>query len=144
MRESNTSTATDLRSNPVILFDGVCNFCNSSVNFIIDRDKNMIFRFASLQSEAGQQLLMEAGAGMEEFDSVVLVYEGRIHIKSSAAIKIASMLPFPWPIVSVFRIIPARLRDFVYDYIARNRYKWFGKRDACRIPDAETRARFIE
>ncbi len=127
----------------IILFDGVCNMCNASVNFIIDRDKANKFKFASLQSETGKNLLVKFQKDAEKLDSVVLITQGKLYDKSSAALKIASMLPFPYPLSILFRVFPKALRDIVYDYIAKNRYKWFGKKDACRIPDAETKSRFL-
>ncbi len=128
----------------IILFDGVCNLCNSSVNFIIDRDKNKLFRFASLQSEAGKDLLKKFNSDSENLDSVVVITNGKLHKKSSAALKIASMLPAPYPLASAFLIIPPFIRDKIYDYIAANRYKWFGKKDSCRMPDADLKSRFLE
>ena len=132
-----------MKEKGIILFDGVCNMCNASVNFIIDRDKANKFKFASLQSETGKNLLVKFQKDAEKLDSVVLITGGKLYDKSSAALKIASMLPFPYPLSILFRVIPKTLRDIVYDYIAKNRYKWFGKKDACRIPDAETKSRFL-
>jgi len=133
-----------MNKDSVILFDGVCNLCNSSVNFIIDRDKKKLFRFASLQSDAGKELLKKYGSDSENLDSVVIVTNDKLYKKSSAALKIASMLPAPYPLISVFRIIPIYMRDKIYDYIAANRYKWFGKKDSCRMPDADLKSRFLE
>lgn len=132
-----------MKEEGVILFDGVCNMCNASVNFIIDRDKSSKFKFASLQSDIGKSLLVKFQKEAEKLDSVVLIAGGKLYDKSSAALKIASMLPFPYPLSILFRVFPKTLRDVVYDYIANNRYKWFGKKDVCRVPDAETRNRFL-
>ncbi len=132
-----------MKEKGIILFDGVCNMCNASVNFIIDRDKANKFKFASLQSETGKYLLVKFQKDAEKLDSVVLITQDKLYDKSSAALKIASMLPFPYPLSILFRVFPKALRDIVYDYIAKNRYKWFGKKDACRIPDAETKSRFL-
>jgi predicted DCC family thiol-disulfide oxidoreductase YuxK len=132
-----------MKEEGIILFDGVCNMCNASVNFIIDRDKENKFKFTSLQSDIGKNLLVKFHKDAEKLDSVVLITEGKLYDKSSAALKIASMLPYPYPVSILFRVFPKVLRDAVYDYIANNRYKWFGKKDACRIPDAETRNRFL-
>jgi len=129
---------------PVILFDGVCNFCNGSVNFIIDRDKKGLFSFASLQSSAAQEILQEKGEDTASFNSVILVTEDKIYRKSRAALEIAKQLSGLWPIFYIFRIIPTSIRDFFYDIIAKNRYKWFGKRDTCRMPEPEVRERFLE
>ena len=127
----------------MILFDGVCNFCEGSVRFIIDRDPKGLFRFASLQSEFGQSLLQRQGRDPEEMSSVVLVQDDILYTKSAAALRIARRLRFPWPVLFGFIILPPFLRDFVYDYIARNRYKWFGKKEECMIPTPEIRERFL-
>ncbi|WP_258098109.1 thiol-disulfide oxidoreductase DCC family protein [Marinoscillum pacificum] len=128
---------------PVVLFDGVCNLCNSSVNFVIDRDRGF-FQFASLQSEAAKALLEPTSINPERLDSIVLVEDGKVYHKSTAALKIASKLSGLWPLLSVFRILPVGFRDFFYDLIARNRYRWFGKQDACRIPTPELKDRFLD
>ncbi|MFN8357309.1 MAG: thiol-disulfide oxidoreductase DCC family protein [Spirosomataceae bacterium] len=127
----------------VILFDGVCNFCNNSINFIIDRDPNGVFKFASLQSEVGQQLLNDNGLKTSDFDSIVLLKNGKVFQKSVAALEIARELTAPWSWLYIFKIFPAVLRDFFYDIIAKNRYRWFGKLEACRIPTPDLRARFL-
>jgi predicted DCC family thiol-disulfide oxidoreductase YuxK len=131
-------------AHPVILFDGVCNLCNSSVDFVIDRDPEARFRFASLQEETGRDLLRRHDLAPETMDSVVLIEEERVYIRSTAALRIAHRLPFPWPLFSVFFILPAPLRDFFYDLIARNRYRWFGRRETCRMPTPELQARFLD
>lgn len=128
----------------VLLFDGVCNLCNGAVNFIIDRDPNGHFQFAALQSDFGQEQLEKLGFNQEDFDSLVLLSEGKVHKKSGAALRIAGRLNGLYPLLKAFLIIPPFIRDGVYDIIARNRYKWFGKRDECRIPTPELRSRFIE
>ena len=129
----------------IVLFDGVCNLCNSSVNFIVDRDPKVRFKFAALQSEKGQELLSQIlRANESSFDSIVLISNNSVYIKSSAALRIAKNLKGLWPILYSFIIIPKPIRDFVYDFIAKNRYKWFGKSDACRIPTPDLQSRFIE
>ena len=129
----------------IVLFDGVCNLCNSSVNFIVDRDPKVRFKFAALQSEKGQELLSQIlRANESSFDSIVLISNNSVYIKSSAALRIARHLNGLWPILYSFMIIPKPLRDFVYDFIAKNRYKWFGKSDVCRIPTPDLQSRFIE
>jgi predicted DCC family thiol-disulfide oxidoreductase YuxK len=129
----------------VILFDGVCNLCNSSVNFIIDRDTKNEFRFAALQSEVGQRLLSSMpAASLKDFDSVVLIEGDRIYKKSTAALRIARSLKGIWSWLYIFILIPRFLRDPIYNLIANNRYRWFGKKDSCRIPTAELRSRFLE
>ncbi|MDW7695967.1 thiol-disulfide oxidoreductase DCC family protein [Flammeovirgaceae bacterium SG7u.111] len=127
----------------VILFDGVCNLCNSSVNFIIDRDEDGYFTFASLQSEGGQQLLKDHDLDTFDFDSFVYYDKGKIYKKSTAAIKVASKLGGLWSLMSIFIIIPASLRNAIYSLIAKNRYKWFGKKNECRMPTPELQSRFL-
>lgn len=133
-----------VENHPVIFFDGVCNLCNSSVNFIIDRDPKKTFRFSSLQSEYAKKNLLPNFGGQNQPDSIVLKRKGRIYIKSSAALRVAAKMPGLWPLLMIFWIIPKPLRDAIYDLVARNRYKWFGKKDACRIPSPELRERFLE
>ena len=128
---------------PVILFDGICNFCNAGINFIIKQDKKKVFRFAALQSEAGQQLLQKHGLSTNKFESFILIDEGKVYQKSDAGIKVYGKLPWYWKWMQLAWIAPQFVRDAVYDFIARNRYKWFGKKDACMIPGAEIRGRFL-
>ncbi|WP_339606390.1 thiol-disulfide oxidoreductase DCC family protein [uncultured Roseivirga sp.] len=127
----------------ILLFDGVCNLCNNSVNFIIDRDPKKHFKFAALQSEFGQSKLKELGFNQEEFDSLVLLSNGKVYRKSSAALRIAKKLSGLWPLLYVFIIIPPFIRHGIYDIIGKNRYKWFGKQDSCRMPTPELKQRFI-
>ena len=128
----------------LILFDGVCNLCNNSVTFVIKRDKQNMFLFAPLQSEIGARIIKEKNIDTQKTDSILL-YEpsGELSIKSTAGIKIASGLGWPWKLMNVFYIIPPFLRNLVYDFIARNRYKWYGKKDACMIPTPELRSKFL-
>lgn len=135
----------------VVLFDGVCNFCNGAVNFIIDRDPRGRFRFAALQSEAAQALLAAHGRTLPpgDPDTVILLEtdergETRLYERSTAALHIAAGLRFPWNLLYALIVVPRPVRDFFYRLIAKNRYRWFGKRDACRIPTPELRARFLE
>lgn len=127
----------------VILFDGVCNLCNSVVQFLIKRDKTDTFRFASLQSEAGQQILGQHQLPTQNFNSFVLYKNNKIYQKSTAALLVAKALPGWWPLLAAFIIIPPLLRDPLYDIIAQNRYKWFGKKESCPLPSAETRKKFF-
>lgn len=127
----------------VVVFDGVCNFCNSSVGFIIHRDRKAKFLFAPLQSEVAGQLLAGAGAPNPLPDSMAVVMNGRAYFRSAAAIRIAAGLRFPWPLLAVFWVIPWFIRDCVYDFIARRRYRWFGKREACMVPSPDVAARFL-
>ncbi len=126
----------------VILFDGVCNFCNASINFVIDRDAARRFRFASLQSDFGQRLLAENNRQLTDFDTVLLLREGKLYEKSDAALEIARYLK-GWSWLYVFRVVPRFIRDFFYDIIAKNRYRLFGKSESCRIPTPEEKKLFV-
>ncbi|GAB3913961.1 DUF393 domain-containing protein [Larkinella knui] len=128
----------------IIVFDGVCTLCNSAVNFIIDHDPQNRFRFVALQSKTGRELLSRYPPAGGPVDSIVLIKEGRSYVKSDAALAIARQLSGAWPGLAVFRILPRFLRDFGYDLIARNRYRFFGREDACRIPTPALKARFLE
>ena len=130
-------------NNPIILFDGVCNFCNTAINFVLKQDKKGIFRFAPLQSEVGQRLLQEYNLSTKEFDSFVLIDNGKVYKKSAASLRVMNKLPWYWKEAQLLRIIPTALRDAIYDFIAKNRYKWFGKKDQCMIPTPEVRSRFL-
>jgi predicted DCC family thiol-disulfide oxidoreductase YuxK len=129
---------------PVVLFDGVCNLCNSTVLFIIKNDKTSRFAFASLQSTFGQSVLKKYALPLNELSTVLFLKEGQLFTKSNAALEIAKRLDGIWPIVYVFKVVPLGVRNFVYDWIARNRYRWFGKRDVCMIPTPDLKTRFIE
>ncbi|MCH8558716.1 MAG: thiol-disulfide oxidoreductase DCC family protein [Balneolia bacterium] len=128
----------------VIMFDGVCNLCNASVNFVIDRDSDRYFKYAALQSEAGQRFLDRHNRSVSDFDSVILQEDETFYTKSTAALRIARKLDGAWPLLYGFIIIPPFLRNVVYDLIARNRYKWFGKQDECRIPTPELKSLFLD
>ncbi|MFI1771388.1 thiol-disulfide oxidoreductase DCC family protein [Thalassobellus citreus] len=129
----------------LILFDGVCNLCNSSVQYVIKHDTKNLFLFTALQSDIGQEIIKNHNIDTHKIDSI-LVYTPKkgIDYKSTAALKIAHQLGFPHNLMSVFFIIPAFIRNWVYDYIAKNRYKWYGKKDACMIPTPELKSRFLE
>ncbi len=126
----------------IILFDGVCNFCNASINFVIDHDVERRFRFASLQSEIGQRILTENSRSVSDFDTVLLIREGKLVEKSTAALEIARYLR-GWTWLYTFRFIPRFIRDAIYNLIAKNRYNIFGKSESCRIPTPEERSLFI-
>ena len=126
----------------LLLFDGVCNFCNDTVLWLIDRDPHERFRFASLQSELGQQLLRQHGLSTE-LSSLVLVEGERCHVRSAAALRVARFLRFPWPLFYVLMAVPRFLRDAAYDYFAAHRYRWFGKSESCRVPTPALRGRFV-
>lgn len=130
--------------NDIVLFDGVCNLCNFAVNFIIDRDPSGRFVFASQQSEEGKSLLSKYGIPTHRMDSLVLIRGEKVFIKSSAALEIARYLRGPWSVFYFFRPVPYPIRDFLYNLVARNRYRLFGKRDSCRYPTQELKARFLD
>ncbi len=127
----------------LILFDGICNFCNFGVNFIIDHDKKKYFKFASLQSNLAQNILKEKNIDPMKIDTIILIMNEKIFTKSSAALQIAKNLDGFWKVIYILSIIPAPIRDITYDFIARNRYKWFGKRESCRIPTDQNIDRFL-
>lgn len=127
----------------IILFDGVCNFCNGSVNFIIERDRKGYFKFTPLQSETGGKLLAEHGIDKAKTDSVILIEDGKTFMYSTAALKIARNLGGAWSWFYGFIIVPRFLRDFFYKFFAKYRYKLFGKQDACLLPTPEIRERFL-
>jgi predicted DCC family thiol-disulfide oxidoreductase YuxK len=129
---------------PIVLFDGVCRFCDASVNFILDHDRRGRCRFAALQSAAGQALLVRFGLKRDDFDTLVLVEGDRCYLRSTAALRIARYLDPPWPLLSVFLLIPTFLRDGAYELLAANRYRWFGQLDACRMPTPELQGRFLD
>ena len=132
----------------IILFDGVCNLCNASVRFILKRDHAAHYRFAALQSAVGQSLLAQAGMPSDYRESFLLLENsaGRLHChtRSAAALRVAGRLRFPWPVLGVLWIVPAVVRDAIYDWVGRNRYRWFGRRDACELPDPAWSGRFLE
>jgi predicted DCC family thiol-disulfide oxidoreductase YuxK len=127
----------------VILFDGVCNFCNSSVQFIIKRDPKAKFHFTSLQSEIGQQLIKEYQIP-KEIDSFIYLEGEKTYIKSTAALKVSKELRGLWKLCYLFIIVPRPIRNSFYEFFAKNRYKWFGKQESCMIPSAADRKRFLE
>jgi predicted DCC family thiol-disulfide oxidoreductase YuxK len=127
----------------IILFDGICNFCNSSVQFIIKRDPTGYFKFASLQSDTGQQLLKRYGVS-KEIDSLIVIEEQKVYIKSKAALQICRKLTGFWRFFSILMVLPPIFRDFLYDRVAKNRYNWFGKSDSCMLPTAEMKKRFLD
>ncbi|MEM6734843.1 MAG: DCC1-like thiol-disulfide oxidoreductase family protein [Bacteroidota bacterium] len=129
---------------PILFFDGVCNLCNDSVKFVIRHDKNDFFRFASLQSHTAKELLPEHLTKENDLQGIVLLKNRELYEKSTAALLVAKKLSGLWPILYVFIIIPKPIRDKIYDFIARNRYRWFGKKDQCMIPSPEMKLRFID
>jgi predicted DCC family thiol-disulfide oxidoreductase YuxK len=129
---------------PVLLFDGECNLCNGAVQFVIKRDPDAVFRFASLQSDAGQAILERHDLPKEDFDTMVYLEGDEVWTKSTAALRILRRLGGVWGVAYSFIVIPRPVRDAVYAVIVRNRYRWFGKRDECMVPTPDLRARFLE
>jgi len=134
----------NLENKSIILFDGVCNLCNSSVQFIIKRDKKQRFLYASLQSDAAQSILLQFQLKNNDFNSIILVENEKIYKKSTAILKITKDLNSIWKLGYVFIIIPKFIRDFVYTIVAINRYKWFGKKETCMVPTKELAIRFLD
>lgn len=129
---------------PIILFDGVCNLCNSSVQFVLKRDKQGLFRFASLQSDAGRIFLERHGLPTDDFNSFILVEGEKVYSRSTAALKVTSRLDGGWKLLGIFWVVPSFIRDIVYDFIAKNRYRFFGKREHCMLPRPEWKDRFLD
>lgn len=132
-----------MNKNPLVLFDGVCNLCNGTVDFILKRDRKKQFRFVALQSEAGEKIRKKFRFP-EEIDSVILIHKEKVFYESDAALEIARLLPAPWKWAVFFRIVPCSWRNALYRWIARNRYRLFGKKKECRIPTPEERKFFPE
>ena len=136
---------TDLAQRRIILFDGVCNLCNASVVFILQNERRPEFQFASIQSEVGKELLTWCRLPSDYLQSVILIDHGKAIFGSTAALKIGQTLKFPWSILaSTGLLVPGFARDWVYNQIAKHRYRWFGKRDVCMVPTANLKARFLE
>lgn len=131
------------KENAIVLFDGVCNFCNNSVNFIIERDSDNYFKFAPLQTEVAGELAKKYGIDKENTDSIILIDDGQAHTHSTAALKIARRLDGFWSVFYAFIIVPKFIRDFFYKLFAKYRYKLFGKKDVCMMPTPEIRERFL-
>jgi len=132
-----------MKQQPVILFDGVCNFCNSAVNFVIKRDKKAQIQFAPLQSEKGRLFLRQYNLPATAMDTFVFIEEGKVYTRSTAALRVSRYLSGLWPACYGLIIVPGFIRDGVYNLIAKNRYKWFGVREQCMMPTPEVRKRFI-
>jgi predicted DCC family thiol-disulfide oxidoreductase YuxK len=133
-----------VNDHPIILFDGVCNFCNYWVNFSIKRDKNKILRFTPLQGETAKKLLSQFDLNPNKLSSVILIENGKVYTQSSAAFRLCKHLDGGWKLAYGLMIIPKFIRDFFYNIIARNRYKWFGKKEACMVPTPEVKERFLD
>ena len=131
-------------TNYIILFDGVCNLCNSSVQFILKRDRKKLFHFGSLQGKAGQEYLRRFNLPTDNFNSFMLVENGKLYTRSTGALRMLKHLGGGWSLLYAFIIIPRFIRDAVYNWIAKNRYKWFGKQEACWLPTPELKERFLD
>jgi predicted DCC family thiol-disulfide oxidoreductase YuxK len=137
-------TEGDAERQRIILFDGICNLCNASVIFILRHERKPVFQFASIQSEAGRELLKRNGFPAEYNQAVILIDNGKIYSGSTAALKIGRQLKFPWSFLSLAGfMVPAFIRDWAYRQIATHRYQWFGKRDVCMIPTENLKTRFL-
>ncbi|MDB4286226.1 DCC1-like thiol-disulfide oxidoreductase family protein [bacterium] len=132
-----------MSQNHIIIFDGVCNFCNTSINFIMKHDRQNLFSFTANQAEKGQEILQKFQLPQKEVGTIYLFEEGKVYRESTAALRIAKQLTFPFNLLYGFIVLPSFIRDGVYRWIAQNRYKWFGKRDVCRMPTPEDRSRFV-
>ncbi|HEU4560651.1 MAG TPA: DCC1-like thiol-disulfide oxidoreductase family protein [Longimicrobium sp.] len=137
------ATAIPEIDGPLVLYDGECGLCNRSVQLILRHDRRGRFRFAALQSELGRTLLERHRLPADVVDTVVLVDGDQAFTRSAAALRIAGMMDRPWPLLRAFAIVPRPLRDVGYNFVARNRYRWFGRTDACMLPPPEVRARFL-
>ncbi len=137
-----TTQRSDTNSHPVVLFDGECKLCNGSVNFILRRDSEGQLKLAPLQSDYGRAVLKEYGKNPDALDSMMLLEGKSLTLKSTAVIRISKYLGGAWPLCMIALIIPRFIRDFIYDIIAKNRYRWFGKYDTCPPPNADYEDRF--
>lgn len=131
-----------MQTQSVIFFDGLCNLCNGAVQFIIERDRGNLYRFASLQSEFAKRELMNFDIDSSQMNSFILLEKGKVYQKSTAALKVAKKLNGLWPLLYGFIIVPAFIRDAVYNYVAKNRYKWFGKKESCWVPTSDLKSKF--
>ena len=128
----------------IILFDGVCNLCNGTVNFVADRDPDLHFRMASLQSETGQKLLDRYQLPKDNFETIILIEDGKAFTHSTSILRILKRLSGLWPVLSVFLLLPSPFRDWCYQWVSDNRYRWFGREESCRIPTPEMAHRFLD
>lgn len=127
----------------IVLFDGVCNLCNAAVDLIVRNDKRGRFKVGALQDAKTKELLQDYLINSDYLDSIILIRGDQVFYKSRAALEITKKLKGLWPLLYVFVVVPAFIRDPIYDWIARNRYRWYGKKETCRLPTAEERARFL-
>lgn len=138
------SSAEEFGDQRIVFFDGVCSLCQQSVQFILAHDTKAIFSFASLQGEAAAKILSSWQLNPQQMNSVVLLEKGKVYTRSTAALRVAKQMRGIWPVLWVFILVPTFIRDAVYDWIARNRYRWFGKLETCWIPSPEWKERFLD
>jgi predicted DCC family thiol-disulfide oxidoreductase YuxK len=131
-------------SRSIVLFDGVCNLCNSCVRFILNRDSGGLFSFSPLQSDISKSILQEFGLSNDSLDTFILVEDGKCYVRSEAALRVARRLGGVWGLFYAFIIIPRPFRDYMYGTVARHRYKWFGKREECMVPEPGDVERFLK
>jgi predicted DCC family thiol-disulfide oxidoreductase YuxK len=127
----------------ILLFDGVCNLCNNTVLFVIKRDRKKQIRFGAIQSQEGKKLLQKFGIDQQYLGSLIFIDEGKVYLKSSGALRLSKYLSGLWPLLYALMVIPAFIRNPIYDFIAANRYKWFGKKEVCMIPTPELKSLFL-
>lgn len=140
---TNTNITLTLVNNNIVLFDGVCNLCNSTIDLLLKLDKKKVFYFCSLQSTRGEELIKKLNYQSEPLSSIIFVKNFKIYDRSSAILKILQTLGFPWNLFSIFFLVPKPIRDFFYRLVSTNRYRLFGKKDTCRLPTEEEKSRFI-
>ncbi len=128
----------------IVFFDGICNLCNGSVDFIISKDTKGNFKFVSLQSKIGHKLLEKEKLDTSDLGTIILLQQSQLYYRSDAILEIIRQLKVPWPLLYVFKIVPRFARDGLYNLVSKNRYQWFGKRNTCRIPSSKERAQFLE
>ncbi|WP_339785512.1 thiol-disulfide oxidoreductase DCC family protein [Paenibacillus sp. FSL R7-0313] len=139
-----TANQTDVhQGHPIVLVDGVCHFCQGLTKWIIKRDPEGKYHFASLQSDVAKELLEKGNLSTDSMDTFVLIEYGKYYTRSTAALRLAKSLKFPYPLLYVFIIVPKFIRNAVYNWVARNRYRWFGKDEACMLPTPEIKDRFL-
>jgi predicted DCC family thiol-disulfide oxidoreductase YuxK len=138
-------TVSDVKHIPenLVLFDGVCNLCSALVQFVIRHDPAAKFRFAAIQSEIGREIFQSHGLDPADLQTFVFISDGKMHVRSDAAIEVVSRFGGAWRFFTVFRLVPRVARDWIYSVIARNRYRWFGRKDVCMIPTPEIKERFL-
>lgn len=127
----------------ILLFDGVCNLCNNTVLFVIKRDRKKQIRFGAIQSQEGKKLLQKFAIDQQYLGSLIFIDEGKVYLKSSGALRLSKYLSGLWPLLYALMVIPAFIRNPIYDFVAANRYKWFGKKEVCMIPTPELKSLFL-